>query len=218
MEEQHIEEVKSFEELNLCKPLIEACVALGWTAPTKLQADSIPHALEGKDIVVITQAGFGSGTTGAFALPIIEGFLGEKAPQPYFCCVLSPTTQFQSLATRLRHSEQRTAAVNLFKKGDCNILICTDVKGLDIAAVDMVINYHIPYNSQVYLSRVRRAARWSGAVISLVEKGEHNYRVMIQEFLGKRIRKRPAKKNDVMFYLHTVNEANKVPVKVPQQE
>ncbi|XP_056693380.1 DEAD-box ATP-dependent RNA helicase 10 [Spinacia oleracea] len=93
MEEQHIEEVKSFEELNLCKPLIEACVALGWTAPTKLQADSIPHALEGKDIVVITQAGFGSGTTGAFALPIIEGFLGEKAPQPYFCCVLSPTTE-----------------------------------------------------------------------------------------------------------------------------
>ncbi|KNA17551.1 hypothetical protein SOVF_078560 [Spinacia oleracea] len=91
MEEQHIEEVKSFKELNICEPLIEACNRLGWTAPTKIQADSIPHALEGKDIIGLAQTG--SGKTGAFALPIIKFLLDEKSPQPFFGCVLSPTRE-----------------------------------------------------------------------------------------------------------------------------
>ncbi|KNA07182.1 hypothetical protein SOVF_174220 isoform A [Spinacia oleracea] len=91
MEEQHIEEVKSFKELNICESLIEACDRLGWTAPTKIQADSIPHALEGKDIIGLAQTG--SGKTGAFALPIIQALLDEKSPQPFFGCVLSPTRE-----------------------------------------------------------------------------------------------------------------------------
>ncbi|KNA05767.1 hypothetical protein SOVF_187350 [Spinacia oleracea] len=89
--EQPIEEVKSFKELNICDSLIEACNRLGWTAPTKIQADSIPHALEGKDIIGLAQTG--SGKTGAFALPIIQAFLDENSPQPFFGCVLSPTRE-----------------------------------------------------------------------------------------------------------------------------
>ena len=42
-------------------------------------------------------------------------------------------------------------ALNKFKAGECNILICTDVasRGLDIPSVDVVINYDIPSNSKV---------------------------------------------------------------------
>ncbi|KAL0283251.1 UNVERIFIED_CONTAM: DEAD-box ATP-dependent RNA helicase 10, partial [Sesamum radiatum] len=41
---------------------------------------------------------------------------------------------------------KRLGALNKFKAGECNILICTDVasRGLDIPSVDMVINYDIP--------------------------------------------------------------------------
>lgn len=46
---------------------------------------------------------------------------------------------------------KRLGALNKFKAGECNILICTDVasRGLDIPSVDMVINYDIPTNSKV---------------------------------------------------------------------
>ena len=46
---------------------------------------------------------------------------------------------------------KRLGALNKFKGGECNILICTDVasRGLDIPSVDMVIIYDIPTNSKV---------------------------------------------------------------------
>ncbi|XP_021745705.1 DEAD-box ATP-dependent RNA helicase 10-like [Chenopodium quinoa] len=91
MEEDNREEVKSFKDLNICDLLVEACDKLGWTAPTKIQADSIPHALAGKDIIGLAQTG--SGKTGAFALPIIQALLEAKSPQPFFGCVLLPTRE-----------------------------------------------------------------------------------------------------------------------------
>lgn len=50
--------------------------------------------------------------------------------------------------------DKRLGALNKFKAGECNILICTDVasRGLDIPSVDMVINYDIPTNSKVDLA------------------------------------------------------------------
>lgn len=41
--------------------------------------------------------------------------------------------------------------MNLFKSGESDILICTDVasRGLDIPSVDMVINYDTPPNYKV---------------------------------------------------------------------
>ncbi|KAL2928784.1 DEAD-box ATP-dependent RNA helicase 10 [Bienertia sinuspersici] len=92
MEGENLEEVvKSFEELGVCEPLIEACAKLGWNTPTKIQSDAIPHALEGKDIIGLAQTG--SGKTGAFALPIIQALLEAKSPQSFFGCVLSPTRE-----------------------------------------------------------------------------------------------------------------------------
>ena len=46
---------------------------------------------------------------------------------------------------------KRLGALNKFKAGECNVLICTDVasRGLDIPLVDMVINYEIPTNPKV---------------------------------------------------------------------
>lgn len=41
------EEVKTFEGLGICKELVVACDKLGWKNPSKIQAEAIPHALEG---------------------------------------------------------------------------------------------------------------------------------------------------------------------------
>ncbi|KAF5772694.1 putative RNA helicase [Helianthus annuus] len=88
MEEER-EELKSFKELGIVDELIEACDSLGWKNPSKIQAEAIPHALEGKDLIGLAQTG--SGKTGAFALPIIQALLVAK--QAFFACVLSPTRE-----------------------------------------------------------------------------------------------------------------------------
>ncbi|XP_074561792.1 uncharacterized protein LOC141818121, partial [Curcuma longa] len=80
---------KTFKTLGLKEELVEACEILGWKAPTKIQIEAIPFALEGKDIIGLAQTG--SGKTGAFALPILQALL--DTPQRLFACVLSPTRE-----------------------------------------------------------------------------------------------------------------------------
>jgi len=59
----------SFSDLNLSRPLIKACTALGYSTPTPIQAACIPLALSGRDIC--GSAMTGSGKTAAFTLPIL---------------------------------------------------------------------------------------------------------------------------------------------------
>ena len=61
---------KTFEELGLVEPLCEAAASLGWTKPSKIQAEAIPVALDGHDVIGLAETG--SGKTGAFALPMLQ--------------------------------------------------------------------------------------------------------------------------------------------------
>lgn len=69
--------------------LCEACNSLKWSAPSKIQKEAIPLALQGKDIIGLAETG--SGKTGAFALPILQALL--QNPQRYFALVLTPTRE-----------------------------------------------------------------------------------------------------------------------------
>lgn len=62
---------KTFKELGIIESLCEACEALGYKAPTPIQAESIPPALEGRDLIGLAETG--SGKTAAFVLPILQG-------------------------------------------------------------------------------------------------------------------------------------------------
>lgn len=59
-----------FEQLGLTAPLLKALQKEGYTIPTPIQAQAIPHALQGKDILGLAQTG--TGKTAAFALPILQ--------------------------------------------------------------------------------------------------------------------------------------------------
>ena len=59
-----------FEQLGLTAPLLKALQKEGYTTPTPIQAQTIPHALQGKDILGLAQTG--TGKTAAFALPILQ--------------------------------------------------------------------------------------------------------------------------------------------------
>ncbi|XP_053299664.1 probable ATP-dependent RNA helicase DDX47 [Pleuronectes platessa] len=81
--------VKSFKELGVTEVLCEACEQLGWKIPTPIQVESIPVALEGKDVIGLAETG--SGKTGAFALPILQSLL--NSPQRLHTLVLTPTRE-----------------------------------------------------------------------------------------------------------------------------
>jgi ATP-dependent RNA helicase DDX27 len=67
---------------------------------------------------------------------------------------------------------QRDMSLSQFTKGDCEILIATDVaaRGLDISGVQTVLNAEMPRNESVYVHRVGRTARAgkAGRAVTLV--------------------------------------------------
>nr|ASF90279.1 hypothetical protein SPAR01729 [Bartheletia paradoxa] len=79
----------TFSALGVIEPLCEALDKLGFTNPTDIQRESIPWAIQGRDIIGLAQTG--SGKTAAFALPILQA-LWDK-PQGLFACVLAPTRE-----------------------------------------------------------------------------------------------------------------------------
>ena len=79
----------TFKSLGLIDPLLEALNQLEYKNPTDIQVESLPHALEGRDIIGV--ASTGSGKTAAFALPILQKLWEE--PKGLFACVLAPTRE-----------------------------------------------------------------------------------------------------------------------------
>jgi len=96
-EEQEAEETsltketsdKTFAELGLVDVLCEACDKVGWKKPSKIQAEAIPVALTGSDVIGLAETG--SGKTGSFVLPILQALL--ENPQRLFACILTPTRE-----------------------------------------------------------------------------------------------------------------------------
>ncbi|MBN2233297.1 MAG: DEAD/DEAH box helicase [Deltaproteobacteria bacterium] len=68
----------TFAELNLSAPLMKAIDHCGFSAPTPIQAEAIPPALAGRDLIASAQTG--TGKTAAFMLPALERLQRRAAP------------------------------------------------------------------------------------------------------------------------------------------
>jgi len=85
---------RGFETLNLAPELIAVLQTLGYTEPTPIQRDAIPHALEARDVLACAQTG--TGKTAAFALPILDELLciePDGRRRPIRALVLAPTRE-----------------------------------------------------------------------------------------------------------------------------
>ena len=104
-----------FSQLGLAEPLLKALEAEGYTTPTPIQEQSIPHLIEGRDVLGLAQTG--TGKTASFALPLLQRLdTFKKRAMPKSCriLVLTPTRELavqvgQSFKTygchyRLRHA------------------------------------------------------------------------------------------------------------------
>ncbi len=77
-----------FSDLNLDEKVLKAVAETGYTAPTPIQAEAIPHALMGKDVLGIAQTG--TGKTASFTLPMItilaQGRARARMPRSLILC------------------------------------------------------------------------------------------------------------------------------------
>jgi ATP-dependent RNA helicase RhlE len=80
-----------FSELSLSATIHQNLARNCFTKPTPVQAQSIPAALTGVDLVATAQTG--TGKTLAFLLPIMEKLLGQANPKGVRALVLSPTRE-----------------------------------------------------------------------------------------------------------------------------
>ncbi len=79
-----------FAGLGLRDELLRSIADLGYSEPTPVQAETIPHLLGGADLV--GQAATGTGKTAAFALPIVNGIERGRAGSPV-ALVIVPTRE-----------------------------------------------------------------------------------------------------------------------------
>lgn len=84
-----------FKELNLIEPILDALETEGYTTPTPIQEQSIPHVLAGRDLLGCAQTG--TGKTAAFAIPILQLINASKKADPkqrgIKALILTPTRE-----------------------------------------------------------------------------------------------------------------------------
>ena len=82
-----------------------------------------------------------------------------------------------------------------FRNGVCRNLVCSDLltRGIDIQAVNVVINFDFPKNSETYLHRIGRSGRFGhlGLAINLVTYEDRFNLYRIEQELGTEIQPIP---------------------------
>jgi superfamily II DNA/RNA helicase len=96
----------SFSDLGLSQKVLEAVTASGYTDPTPIQAQAIPHVLARRDVLGIAQTG--TGKTAAFTLPMLtvleQGRARARMPRTL---ILEPTRE---LAAQVEESFNKYGA------------------------------------------------------------------------------------------------------------
>lgn len=90
-----------------------------------------------------------------------------------------------------KSQDERLKALEAFKQGEVDLLVCTDVaaRGLDIKDVPAVFNYDVPFNAEDYVHRIGRTGRAgaSGLAVTLVAPSDTRLVADIEKLIKKKI-------------------------------
>src|SRR5690606_22683446 len=112
-----------------------------------------------------------------------------------------------------RSQPQRTEALAGFKSGKVRVLVATDIvaRGIDVEALEHVVNFDVPHVPEDYIHRVGRTARAeaTGEAFTLVSPEEEGDLRAIEKAIGKRI---PRRTVDGFDYAHRPAERLEIPI------
>ena len=111
------------------------------------------------------------------------------------CARLARSLEHEGLKTTALHGDksqdERLKALEAFKSGEVDLLVCTDVaaRGLDIKDVPAVFNFDVPFNAEDYVHRIGRTGRAgaSGLAVTLVSGSDARLVADIEKLLKKKI-------------------------------
>ncbi|KAJ1795376.1 DExD/H-box ATP-dependent RNA helicase dhh1 [Coemansia sp. RSA 2399] len=112
--------------------------------------------------------------------------LAKKITDLGYSCFYSHARMIQSHRNRVFHD---------FRNGACRNLVCSDLltRGIDIQAVNVVINFDFPKNAETYLHRIGRSGRFGhlGLAINLITYEDRFNLYKIEQELGTEIQPIP---------------------------
>eukprot|EP01089_Gocevia_fonbrunei_P016546 TRINITY_DN5154_c0_g1_i1.p1 TRINITY_DN5154_c0_g1~~TRINITY_DN5154_c0_g1_i1.p1 ORF type:complete len:442 (+),score=72.25 TRINITY_DN5154_c0_g1_i1:100-1425(+) len=112
--------------------------------------------------------------------------LAKKITELGYSCFYIHAKMLQSHRNRVFHD---------FRNGACRNLVCTDLftRGIDIQAVNVVINFDFPKSSETYLHRIGRSGRFGhlGLAINLITFEDRYNLYKIEQELGTEIKPIP---------------------------
>ncbi len=111
------------------------------------------------------------------------------------CARLARSLEREGLKTTALHGDksqdERLKALEAFKSGEVDLLVCTDVaaRGLDIKDVPAVFNFDVPFNAEDYVHRIGRTGRAgaSGLAVTLVSGSDTRLVTEIEKLLKTKI-------------------------------
>ena len=115
------------------------------------------------------------------------------------CARLARSLEREGLKTTALHGDksqdERLKALEAFKKGEVDLLVCTDVaaRGLDIKDVPAVFNFDVPFNAEDYVHRIGRTGRAgaSGLAVSFVAPSDTRLVADIQKLINAKLEIEP---------------------------
>lgn len=112
--------------------------------------------------------------------------LAKKITELGYSCFYSHARMIQANRNRVFHD---------FRNGVCRNLVCSDLltRGIDIQAVNVVINFDFPKNAETYLHRIGRSGRFGhlGLAINLINWDDRYSLYNIERDLGTEIQPIP---------------------------
>jgi len=135
--------------------------------------------------------------------------LAKKVTELGYSCFYSHAKMLQSHRNRVFHD---------FRQGVCRNLVCSDLltRGIDIQAVNVVINFDFPKNSETYLHRIGRSGRFGhlGLAINLVTYEDRFNLYKIEQELGTEIQPIPQQIDKGLYVAPSaIQEAEQQPQK-----
>jgi ATP-dependent RNA helicase RhlE len=156
--------IRSFTELALSAPMLDAVARTGYTTPTPIQARAIGIALAGRDLIGCAQTG--TGKTAAFAIPTIERLAASRPAAGARALVLAPTRE---LALQITETFTRLGAARGLRTAT---LIGGEAMGPQLAALTRRPDVIVATPGRLFDHLERRTATLASVRIVVLDEAD----------------------------------------------